>query len=123
MHGRVRHPVNKSICYKGVEISSVWKEFVVFLHDMGECPNGYSLDRIDSTKGYSADNCRWIPLEEQASNTSKNRKIVYNGIEACVSTHAKSKGLHPDLVFDRLNKLGWAIDKALDTPKKKNYHN
>ena len=27
-------------------------------------------------------------------------------------------GLDPDVVFDRINKLGWSIQKALSTPKR-----
>ena len=118
MKRRIKNPVGKNACYTGISICSRWGEYALFLADMGECPEGYSLDRIDNAKGYSPDNCRWIPLIEQATNTSKNRKVTYKGVEACISTHAKANGLSPDVVFDRVNKLGWEIDKALSTPKR-----
>jgi hypothetical protein len=99
----------------GVTICSRWKKFENFLVDMGEPPEGYSLDRIDNTKGYSKKNCRWVPLAEQARNTRRQR--MYQGI--CLSEAARNAGLSPDIVHDRVNKLGWSIERALTTPKMK----
>ena len=45
---------------KGITISDEWRSFENFYNDMGERPLNYQLDRIDSTKGYFKDNCRWI---------------------------------------------------------------
>jgi hypothetical protein len=42
-----------------------------FLEDMGERPEGMSLERKDNSKGYSKDNCCWITLAEQAKNRTK----------------------------------------------------
>lgn len=118
MRSRVKNPQGKSACYKGINICSRWNDYTLFLADMGECPTGFSLDRIDSTKGYAPENCRWIPLKEQATNTSRNRKVIHNGVNACISTHAKANGLAPDVVFDRVNKLGWSMERALLEPKR-----
>ena len=38
-----------------------WSEFDNFVKDMGRRPTAdYSLERIDETKGFEKDNCRWI---------------------------------------------------------------
>ena len=50
-----------------------WKEsFDLFLRDMGECPEGMSLDRVDVNGNYEPGNCRWISMAEQARNTRAN---------------------------------------------------
>jgi len=119
MFNRVRNPHEKrNKCYINVDICERWGDYVNFLSDMGECQKGYSLDRIDSTKGYSPENCRWIPLAQQATNTSRNIICLIDGIEACVSEHARRIGIDCDVVFDRINKLKWPIEKALLTPKR-----
>jgi hypothetical protein len=54
---------------RGITVCDEWREsFVAFLSDMGERPDGMTLDRIDGSKGYSKANCRWATNKEQASN-------------------------------------------------------
>jgi len=63
---------------RGIAVSSEWKnDFLIFLKDMGERPDGMSLDRIKNNGNYTKDNCKWSTPEEQANNTSKNVSITY----------------------------------------------
>jgi hypothetical protein len=115
MRRRVLHPEDRgSACYVGVTICKRWGKFENFLADMGVVPTGYSLDRIDNRKGYSPSNCRWVPLAEQARNTRRLRKVG----NTYISEAARQAGLDPDIVFDRINKLGWSVQRALITPKR-----
>ena len=45
-----------------------WQRFENFLADMGECPPGLWLDRIDSNGNYEPGNVRWATVEEQLLN-------------------------------------------------------
>jgi hypothetical protein len=61
--------------YKGVHITPAWFNFTNFLHDMGERPDGLTLDRIDGAKGYSKTNCRWATFTQQSRNTRTKTSI------------------------------------------------
>lgn len=58
---------------RGITICQEWIEsFESFYKDMGERPEGTSLDRIDPNKGYYKENCRWADLTIQAYNRRMN---------------------------------------------------
>lgn len=120
MHRRIKDTDKpKNEFYKNVHVIPRWETYENFLADMGECPPGYSLDRIDNAKDYGPDNCRWVPLFDQAANTSRNRVVTIDGATKHISALAREAGLHPDVVFDRINKLGWDVERALQTVKVK----
>lgn len=64
---------------KGITVCESWvTSFNNFLADMGERPEGCTLDRIDNTKGYCKENCVWSTKEKQANNKT-NVKLISNG--------------------------------------------
>lgn len=57
---------------RGIRVCDRWQNsFADFLEDMGECPDGCTLDRIDGALGYYKENCRWATKEQQLDNRRK----------------------------------------------------
>lgn len=57
----------------GITTCEEWRDFKNFYDDMGDAPEGLTIDRIDSKKGYFKENCRWTTYKTQATNTKRDR--------------------------------------------------
>lgn len=77
MKDRCLNPDNESFYRyggRGIKVCARWLVFENFLGDMGERPEGLSLDRFPNNDGnYEPDNCRWATMKEQANNTRRSK--------------------------------------------------
>lgn len=107
---------------KGISVCDEWiQSFEAFLFWSNS--NGYvegaklQIDRVDNSRGYSPDNCRWVSSRINCNNRDVTHYVHYDG------------ETHPiQLLLDRLGKIqhygaiisrihrGWSDQKAIDTP-------
>lgn len=82
--------------------------------------NGYSdnlsIDRIDGTKGYFPDNCRWVTMKVQQNNRCNNHIITFQGKTMTLSLWANSIGIPVKTLSRRIVDKKWSIERALTTP-------
>ena len=98
---------------RGITVCERWQSFENFLADMGERPEGTSLDRFPNKHGnYQPGNTRWASHSEQARNTARNRMITFGGQTRCLTEWAENIGIDPHTLRDRL-RHGWPIAEAL----------
>lgn len=110
--------------YGGAGITFGWKNYRDFKSDMYTSylehvkMHGYkntSLDRIDGTKGYSKENCRWATAHVQHRNTKKNRYITYEGKTMIIADWAREIGTSRQTIRSRIE-AGWTDEQIVKTP-------
>jgi len=105
---------------RGIKVCDRWQKFETFFADMGDCPAGMSIDRINNNGDYEPSNCRWATRSEQGRNTRATRFIEFNGQKKCLIDWADSIGIDQSSLRERLDK--WPLSAALTTPKRGNLH-
>ena len=103
--------------YAAIECCDRWASFEAFLSDMGECPEGHTLDRIDNQLGYEPTNCRWATVAAQNFNRSAVVMLSHAGACKSVADWARDLGIGANTIRQRLY-LGWDPTRALTTPIK-----
>jgi hypothetical protein len=83
---------------------------------MGERPGKeYSIERIDLSKGYYPNNCKWATRTEQNRNRSMCIYITINNKRQTIKEWALEVGVNRQTIERRL-KLGWSHYDAVMQP-------
>lgn len=115
MHNRCRCPSNRAWSRyggAGIRVCNEWNSFLQFLADMGDRPEGTSLDRIDSAGPYSKENCRWATAEEQARNKVTTRVETAFGRTQTLAEWQKETGIGHATLSSRM-KAGRTMEEAI----------
>ena len=69
---------------KGISVCDRWKEsFANFCEDMGACPEGFELDRIDNEGNYEPSNCRWVSKSVNTFNKGATNSKSSGRVGVC----------------------------------------
>lgn len=115
MIGRCNNPTDSS--YErygkaGRNVCARWHKYENFFSDMGECPPGLTIERINNKKGYYPENCCWASRKEQSRNTSRNRIITVNGVTGCLSELCEMFHKNYWSTYHRIFRKGWPVNRA-----------
>jgi hypothetical protein len=99
----------------GVNVCTEWlSDFQAFLSHVGPKPtDSHSIDRVDNARGYEPGNVRWATSLEQSANRKSTAMVEYQGVVQPLALLARSHGLPPKKVQQRIFRLGWPVEKAL----------
>lgn len=64
---------------RGIKVCERWHNLELFHKDMGERPEGFSIERINVNGDYTPENCKWASNKEQGRNRRNNRILEYQG--------------------------------------------
>lgn len=112
---RCENPNHKSYGYyggRGIKVCEQWHDFERFYADMGDRPEGMTIERNDPDAGYEPGNCRWATSEEQGNNKRSSRFVTYDGRTQTIAQWAAEIGISRQALRHRLE-AGWSVKEAL----------
>lgn len=116
MKARCNAPSVRKGVYLTIEVCDRWKKsYKNFLTDMGAAPSDkHSLDRIDNSKGYSPENCRWASQIVQASNRgSFNKVFTHEGQSFVLKEWSRILGIKYTTLYLRIYRNGLSFEEAI----------
>lgn len=110
------HPYYDNYGGRGVTVAPSWHNFSSFYEDMGERPEGTTLDRKQTALVYSRETCRWATGAEQAKNRRSTVRVLWKGKKVTLIELSSEFSIPYDTLKARIQKLGWSVTRAVTTP-------
>ena len=95
---------------RGITYCERWEDYENFVQDMGNKPDGMSIDRIDVDGNYCKENCRWATRKQQNNNKRNSLNVTYNNQTLNLSEWAQLLKINYNTLYCRLQSL--PVDKA-----------
>lgn len=92
MNVRCFHKTSKDYPYyggRGITVCERWRDYANFLADMGEKPDGLTIERVNNNGNYEPGNCCWATMKEQ--NTNRRRQKSWPQGAACGASKLTEK--------------------------------
>lgn len=108
MRNRCNNPKNQSYKYfgaLGVKVCQRWDLFDNFYYDMGTCPKGMGIHRIDYNGNFEPSNCKWADRTERHNNRKDNIKITLPDEDNALTVKEAAKKLNilPATAYTRIS--------------------
>jgi hypothetical protein len=114
-----KHPQYKNYGARGITICAEWLNSAQrFADDMGERPDGMTIDRKNNDGPYCKDNCRWATKAEQRINQRTVRLITVHGETKPLRHWALAYGIKEWTLHHRIFRMGMSPEVAVTTPIK-----
>jgi hypothetical protein len=107
MRQRCSNPNHRFYKYyggKGIVVEKAWDDFERFCADVGERPEGYTLDRLKNTNNYGPGKTQWATKQNQNRKRTCCRYIEVEGEKLALSEVAERAGVNPSTFRGRLNR-------------------
>lgn len=101
-----QHPEYFRYGGRGISFAESLTTFEGFLSELGTCPPGGTLDRIDTNGDYEPGNVRWASRKQQARNMRSNHLLTSDGRTQCISAWAEELGISKYTIWTRI-RLKW----------------
>ena len=101
---------------RGIKVAKRWHDVANFIADMGERPDGMTLERKRTNGNYTPSNCVWLDMRGQQRNRRDSRRITWRGETRCLKEWADILGIPHTALHQRIVAYGWPVERALTTP-------
>ncbi len=102
---------------RGIKVCSRWFDFREFYKDMGDPPEGCTIERIETEGHYEPSNCCWASVKAQNNNRRSNLKLELKGVVKTAAQWSEELGINPFTLYNR-KRRGWTDERALTQPVK-----
>lgn len=112
--GNPKHPDYHNYGARGIRVCERWADsFENFLADMGERPEGMTLERSDTDGHYEPGNCCWATMQAQMHNIRRNLWITYKGEQMILADWSRRLGVDAGTLRREFLKNG-SLDQSIE---------
>ncbi len=110
---RCGNPSRSGGIYENVAYCERWEKFENFFADMGERPEGTTLDRIDPNGNYEPGNCRWADIYTQENNRRSNVYYCVDGEKLTLNQIARKYNISRSNLANKIYIKKWDMGYAI----------